>query len=120
MDKNYYKKKLEEELELLEKELKTVGTINPDNKADWETVGDPETNENDDHSDPNDNADDQEEFGERQAILRDLEIRFNNVKEALQRIDDDTFGKCDICEKEIEEKRLEANPAATTCIEHTK
>jgi len=119
MEKKYYKEKLEEELKLLEKELRTVGRINPSNPADWEAIGNPETNKDDDHSDPNDNADDQEEFGERNAILKDLEIRFNNVKKALERIENDGYGKCEVCEKEIEAERLEANPAATTCIEHT-
>jgi len=118
MNIKYYKEKLEEELTLLEKELDTVGKINPDNPQDWEVTGNPETNKNDDHSDPNDNADDQEEFGERQAILKDLEIRYNHLKKALERIENETFGKCEICQKEIEEDRLEANPAATTCLEH--
>ena len=118
MDIKYYQEKLEEKLKLLEKGLGTVGRINPDNPNDWEAVGDSETNKDDDHSDPNDNADDQEEFGERNAILTDLEIRFNNVKEALERIENNTYGKCEVCEKEIEAERLEANPAATTCIKH--
>ena len=120
MNTENYKKKLQEELELLKSELKKLGRINPSNPSDWETVGDPETNNNDDHSDPNDNADDQEEFGERQAILNDLEIRFNNVKKTLERIENNTYGKCEVCGKEIEKERLEANPAATTCIEHIK
>ena len=120
MNTENYKKKLQEELRLLKSELKKLGRINPNNPNDWETVGNPETNNNDDHSDPNDNADDQEEFGERQAILDDLEISFNNVKKTLERIENNTYGKCEICGKEIEKERLEANPAATTCIEHTK
>jgi len=118
METKYHKGKLEEELKLLEKELGTIGIINPNNPADWEAIGNSETNKDDDHSDPNDNADDQEEFGERNAILKDLEIRFNNVKKALERIKNGDYGKCEVCEKEIEAKRLEANPAATTCIEH--
>jgi len=113
-------KKLLIKLKLLKKELATVGRVNPDNPADWEVTGNPETNKDDDHSDPNDNADDQEEFSERSAILTDLEIRFNNVKKALERIEINNFGKCEVCGKEIEKERLEANPAATTCIEHKK
>ncbi len=119
MNIKYYREKLEKELALLIKELKTVGRVNPDNPTDWETTGALETNADDDHSDPNDNADAQEEFGERNAILQDLEIRYNNVKKALERIDKRMFGKCKTCGKEIEKERLEANPAATTCIEHT-
>ncbi|MCK5021870.1 MAG: TraR/DksA C4-type zinc finger protein [Candidatus Pacebacteria bacterium] len=120
MDTQYYKKKLEDELKLLTKELKTVGRINPDNPNDWEATGNPETNQDDDHSDLNDNADDQEEFRERNAILTDLEIRFNNVKNALKKIDEDNYGICKECGEDIEKERLEANPAAETCIKHKK
>lgn len=119
MDTKYYEEKLEEELKLLEKELKTIGRINPDNPGDWEAVADVEMNVNS-RADDNDNADNIEEFEERTAILKELEIRFNNVKKALKRIEAGQYGKCDVCGKEIEEKRLEANPAATTCVEHMK
>lgn len=120
METKKYQEALTKELEQLEKQLNTVGRINLDNPADWETIGSKETNIDDDHSDQNDNADAQEEFGERHAILQDLEIRYNNVKQALERIKDNTFGKCQVCEKNIEPERLKANPAATTCLEHTR
>ncbi|MEA2112694.1 MAG: TraR/DksA C4-type zinc finger protein [Patescibacteria group bacterium] len=118
MDTKYYKEKLLEELNILEKELGNLGTINPDNPNDWVATGNTETNQDEDHSDPNDNADDQEEFSERHAILNDLEVRLNNIKTALESIKNNTYGKCKVCGKDIEKERLEANPAATTCIEH--
>ncbi len=118
MDINKYERDLKEELKLLTAELKSVGQINPNNPNDWVAKGNEETNADDDHSDLNDNADDQEEFGERNAIVSDLEIRFNNVKKALQKIEDGVYGKCKICGELIEEARLNANPAATTCITH--
>lgn len=117
MEIKYYKEKLERELKLLEEELQTVGRRNPDNPADWEATADNKMNKghNPDQDEVSDNI---EEYEIRSAILKDLEIRFNNVKNALARIDADKYGRCDICEKEIEKERLEANPAATTCIEH--
>jgi RNA polymerase-binding protein DksA len=39
------------------------------------------------------------------------------VDEALQRIDDGTFGVCRVCGGEIGRARLEAVPTATQCIE---
>jgi DnaK suppressor protein len=39
------------------------------------------------------------------------------VKEALDRIDDGTFGVCESCGKPISEKRLMARPVTTLCIE---
>ncbi|MFH0845964.1 MAG: TraR/DksA C4-type zinc finger protein [Patescibacteria group bacterium] len=112
MEIEIYKGKLVEELKKLESELSSLGIKNENN--DWEALNPTE----DDHSDPNDNADAQEEFGEKNAIIHDLEIRFDNVKKALKRIEAGTYGKCEICGKEIEKERLNANPAATTCIEH--
>ncbi len=39
------------------------------------------------------------------------------VKEALDRIDNGTFGICESCGKSISEKRLMARPVTTLCIE---
>jgi DnaK suppressor protein len=39
------------------------------------------------------------------------------VKEALDRIDNETFGICESCGKPISEKRLMARPVTTLCIE---
>ena len=118
MQTNQYKELLEKEFELLEKELKGLGKVNPNNSEDWVATESSEMKANDDRSDENDNADELEELGERNAILSDLEIRYQNVKKALKRIEEKTFGKCEICGEKIETARLQANPAATTCMEH--
>jgi len=118
METKKYKKALEEELKLLTTELESTGVARSENPNDWIAKGSEETNSNDDHSDPNDNADGLEELGERNAIISDLEIRFRNVKKALKRIEEGTYGVCEKSGEQIEETRLEANPAATTCIAH--
>jgi DnaK suppressor protein len=46
---------------------------------------------------------------ERKLILK--------LKEALDRIDDGTFGICESCGRPISEKRLMARPVTTLCIE---
>ncbi|MDD4989085.1 MAG: TraR/DksA C4-type zinc finger protein [Candidatus Pacebacteria bacterium] len=110
-----YKKALEKELGILEAELKTVGRKNPDNPKDWQpTPSDLNTLQ----SDEEEVAENIEVFEENTAILKELEIRYNEVKAALKRIADNTFGKCTVCGEPIEEKKLEANPAATTCMKH--
>ena len=38
------------------------------------------------------------------------------IHEALKRINDGTYGICEICGEEISEKRLEARPVITSCI----
>ncbi|OHA33679.1 MAG: hypothetical protein A2928_02950 [Candidatus Taylorbacteria bacterium RIFCSPLOWO2_01_FULL_45_15b] len=117
INKGHYKKLLEDELRTLESELKTVGRINPDNPKDWEpTPAKMDT----DSADQNEVADTIEEFEENAAILKQLEIRFNEVKEGLVRIESGNYGVCKHCGKIIETGRLEANPAASTCMEHTK
>lgn len=42
------------------------------------------------------------------------------LKEALERIDDGTYGICELCGEDITEKRLEARPVTTHCIECKK
>ncbi|MCC7004639.1 TraR/DksA C4-type zinc finger protein [Candidatus Nomurabacteria bacterium] len=117
LDLNYFKKALEEEKVKLESELKTVGRINPENPEDWQaTPGDVETS----HSDENDEADSIEEFENNTAILKQLEIQINEVKHALQKIDDGSYGTCEVSGEPIEVERLEANPSARTCIKHMK
>lgn len=44
----------------------------------------------------------------------------SKVKEAMSRIDDGTYGICELCGEEISEKRLEARPVTTCCIECKK
>ncbi len=50
--------------------------------------------------------------------MRDRERKLvKKIREALQRIDDGTFGICEVCGKNISEKRLMARPVTTLCIE---
>ncbi|MBW2598726.1 MAG: RNA polymerase-binding protein DksA [Deltaproteobacteria bacterium] len=49
--------------------------------------------------------------------IRDRERKLvKKLKEALQRIDDGTFGICEVCGKKISQKRLMARPVTTLCI----
>lgn len=115
IDTDKYKKLLEEELKNLEEQLKNVAKVNPDNPNDWE----PKTSEmNVSTSDDNELADKREQYKENDAILYDLEIRYNNVKLALKKIEEGTYGICEIGGEKIEEDRLDANPAARTDKKH--
>ncbi len=40
------------------------------------------------------------------------------VREALDRLDAGSYGRCGVCDAEIDDERLEARPEATTCREH--
>ena len=53
--------------------------------------------------------------------IRDRERKLiEKIKEALERIDQDRFGICEMCGKEISEERLMARPVTTLCIECKK
>ncbi len=115
IDTTSYKKRLEEELALVERELKSVGQRNPSNPSDWVAKPDADGAA---PADPNDLADAMESLEENQGIVAALEVRYNNIKKALEKIEAGTFGTCEISGEEIEAERLDANPAARTCIAH--
>lgn len=49
--------------------------------------------------------------------LRDRErLLLQKIEEALEKVENGTFGICEDCEEPIEPKRLEARPVATLCI----
>jgi len=109
-----YKKRLEEERAKLESELESVGRRNPHNPNDWEA----EPQETGQAADPTDAADLIEGFEENTAILKELETRYNEVVDALRKIEDGTYGKCEVSGEDIETARLNADPAAKTCTKH--
>lgn len=113
-DTTKYRERLEEEKARLEAEMGTIGRKNPSNPGDWEAT----QQDTEQESDPNDRADQMAEYSENNAILTDLEIRFNEVKDAIERLDNGTYGTCKVCGKDIEEDRLAADPSADTCKEH--
>jgi len=118
MDKSkiqHFKENLEKEKEILIGELKTVGKVNPRNPDDWEAKS---VDADIDQADRNEVADEIGNFENNVAILKNLEIRFNEVKNALVKIEVGTFGVCEVSGELIEEDRLLANPAATTCKAH--
>ncbi len=44
----------------------------------------------------------------------------SKVNEAIKRIDDGSYGICELCGEEIGEKRLEVRPVTTCCIDCKK
>ncbi len=112
---NQYAQRLDEMYKEILEELKTVGVHNPENPSDWIAVP-----QDLDVEEPDDNlaADAVEAWNERAALVATLESKYNGVMSALARINNNAFGKCEVCGNDIEEKRLNANPIARTCIAH--
>ncbi len=100
----FFKGLLEERLHvLLEEAGKTCSDMRQDNNGDF--------------PDPTDRASLE---SDRNFLLRikDRERKLiMKVKEALDRIDNGTFGICESCGKPISEKRLMARPVTTQCID---
>lgn len=117
LDLKHFKQKLDDEKAKLEGELKTVGRINPSNPNDWQATP---TDMEVDTADRLEVAESIDQFEENTAILKELEIQFNDVKLALKKIEDGNYGLCEEDGKPIPVGRLEANPSARTCIDHVK
>lgn len=100
----------------LEEELSSIGKKSKNVPGDWDAVP-PET-ENTAGPDKNITADMVEGFEETFSTEGGLEQRLFQVTEALKRFEKGQYGVCRVCGKEIEIERLNANPAAATCIEH--
>ncbi|MEI7057430.1 TraR/DksA C4-type zinc finger protein [Nocardioides sp. CCNWLW239] len=51
-----------------------------------------------------------------QSVVRQVRRHLDEVDAALERLDQGTYGTCESCGRPIGEGRLEARPAARTCI----
>jgi DnaK suppressor protein len=98
----YFRGLLQNQLhELIEEALKTINGM---------------TNLKDNFPDPTDRA---ALETDRNFLLRirDRERKLiEKIKEALERIDNGSFGICEVCGREIGEERLRARPVTTLCI----
>lgn len=112
MDTQTHKANLEAALKDITHSLSELGAQDPDNPSDWITTPDEPAKNT---ADPNDFGDRSEEWMERRGELSALETRANNIKRALKKIEEGTYGVCEISGDPIEEDRLSVNPAARTC-----
>jgi RNA polymerase-binding transcription factor DksA len=115
-DLQYFKEKLLAEKAEVEAELGGVGRkSSTGNNGTWDaTTTDIEV----DSADENEVADKLEEYEGNVGIINSLEKQLIDINSALERIDAGTYGKCEVCGKDIEKNRLEANPSARTSIKH--
>lgn len=110
------KQALLEEQALLQKELGGVAVADSENPGGF--VGkEPDMND-DNPADVLEQGHEQEVFSRNQAITNDLEERLTHVNQALDALENGTYGTCHACKELIAPERLEANRAAVTCINH--
>jgi DnaK suppressor protein len=116
-DLEYFKKRLEKEKDLIVEELKTVGSVNPNNPKDWMAT----SNDMDiDRADENELADKLGELEDNKGIIGSLEKQLKDVNDALEKIEKGAYGTCEVSGEPIERERLEANPAARASIKHMR
>ena len=114
LDKKKIKEKLEHERDMLLEQMRGMGKLNNET-LEWEAIPEEQAFPS---SDQNDMADRFEDFEARSSMIKTLENRLINILKALKGLNKESFGKCEVCKKDIENTRLEANPAARTCKKH--
>ncbi len=110
-----YKTKLEAQLKVITDGLTEIGIYDEQNDN-WTAVPDEEDSAAD--ADENESADFNEEWDERRATLTALVQEYRDIKRALTKIENGTYGICEVSGLPIEEKRLDAKPDSRTCIAH--
>ncbi len=108
---------IEAEIKVVESELNSVAQKNPGQPGKWEAKReDLDT----DKADELETAEDLEEMEGHESIAAKLQQRLGDLKHALERVASGSYGICEVCKKPIEAGRLNANPAASTCVAHMK
>ncbi len=113
---------LEKEQNLLTKELSTIATPDSNMPDDWdikhsEWGEDQITSEEELES--GESVNEVDEDMKNKALSDHLELRLREVNNALKRIEEGTYGICEVCKNLIPIERLRANPAAETDMEHS-
>ena len=101
------KEKLESQRHSIQTELESFASEDPNLKHNWDAKF-----PNREDADKDESADDAQEYDNMLSLEYNLEIRLKDVKSALEKIANGTYGKCEKCGKEIEPERLMAAPEA--------
>ena len=107
----HFTQRLQEEKVRLLQELGDFGKEDPRKPGHFEPKY-PESGGNSD----DDNALEIAEFVDDATIEARIEAELRDVESALKAIEQGTYGVCKYCKQPIDEKRLEARPASSSCI----
>jgi len=109
------KEVLEKEKATIEEQLKKIAKKDEKLPGDWDTVFPKYDGGESGGAALEKAADEVEEYSTLLSIEYSLELRLKNIDSALEKIRKGRYGKCEKCQKEIEEKRLKASPEAKFC-----
>lgn len=54
------------------------------------------------------------------GLLEQVENELRDIEDALRRLEEGTYGRCEVCGRPIPDERLEAQPTARFDIEHER
>jgi DnaK suppressor protein len=54
------------------------------------------------------------------SVEKSLSHRLKDINQALEKFENNAYGKCEIGGEDIEKERLEAYPGAKTCLKHSQ
>ncbi|MCI0479069.1 TraR/DksA family transcriptional regulator [Candidatus Uhrbacteria bacterium] len=112
---DHFKERLIEDKARLEQELEAIGSKDPTQPSRFQADY-PESGSNSD----DDNAAEISEYADEISIEARLDAELRDVNKALGAIEKGSYGVCKYCNKDIDEKRLEARPASSSCIDCKK
>lgn len=109
------KQQLEEEKIRLVDELSKFAHRNTkaaetDYNSDFPNIGDKE----------DENASEVAEFSNNLSLEDELEKALRDVEKALEMMEKNTYGVCKYCNQEINERRIQARPTSSSCIQCKK
>jgi RNA polymerase-binding transcription factor DksA len=113
MDPDQARQRLQDERDRLEGVKQTFADEHLTEESESESVG--EISSFDQHQ-----ADMGTETFEREkdlSILEQVEAELADVELAIARLDDGTYGTCEVCGRPIDDARLEAMPATRLCVD---
>lgn len=111
LDLEYFRRRLEEMRDTLRSQVEHLeGEYDPETGAPTQGYGV--------NNHPADDATDVFDRQRYRAIGNEVEDELRTVEQALERIDNGTYGICAVSGKEIPVERLEARPAAATLVEY--
>ncbi|OIN96616.1 hypothetical protein AUJ66_05710 [Candidatus Desantisbacteria bacterium CG1_02_38_46] len=111
----YYKKKLLDEKKKMLSDVHQLGKMSLN-----ETTREGSGNLSSYVTHPADVATDNYEQEKNLDFMDNIELLLEEVENALKKIDDKTYGKCELCKKPIVPKRLKVEPYARLCMDCKK
>ena len=111
----YYKKKLLDEKKKMLSDVHQLGKMSLN-----ETTREGSGNLSSYVTHPADVATDNYEQEKNLDFMDNIELLLEEVENALKKIDDKTYGKCELCKKLIVPKRLKVEPYARLCMDCKK